>query len=412
MPKISRRMILFLLCVAGMALLPVQALADDAIDTDADVRLTISYAHDHAPISGAQFDLYYVASVDANANFTLVGDFRVYPVQVNGLNAEELKMLAETLSSYVDRDELTPLDSGSTNSQGDLFFPSSRSALKPGLYLVMGRALAKDGYTYRAEPFLVSLPKLNADTGAWDYKLIAEPKHTREENPPTPPDDSTVERRVLKIWKQDAESLRPQEVAIQLLKDGAIYDTVTLNAGNSWRYVWEKLPEYNEDGTKIVWRVTEDAVADDYKVLISQEGVTFTVVNTYAPGNTTRAVSKIWNDTDNESKRPQSVQVTLLKNGVVYDTQTLNAANGWKYTWNALPQYDENDQEITWTLHEASVSGYSSSVRQEGNVFLLTNTFKKQKLPQTGLLWWPVPLLTAAGLAFLIVGAQCRKKRS
>ena len=281
MPKISRRMILFLLCVAGMALLPVQALAVGAIDTDADVRLTISYAHDHAPISGAQFDLYYVASVDANANFTLVGDFRVYPVQVNGLNAEELKMLAETLSSYVDRDELTPLDSGSTNSQGDLFFPSSRSALKPGLYLVMGRALAKDGYTYRAEPFLVSLPKLNADTGARDYKLIAEPKHTREENPPTPPDDSTVERRVLKIWKQDAESLRPQEVAIQLLKDGAIYDTVTLNAGNSWRYVWEKLPEYNEDGTKIVWRVTEDAVADGYKVLISQEGVTFTVVGSF-----------------------------------------------------------------------------------------------------------------------------------
>ena len=128
MPKISRRMILFLLCVAGMVLLPVQALADDAIDTDADVRLTISYAHDHAPISGAQFDLYYVASVDANANFTLVGDFRVYPVQVNGLNAEELKMLAETLSAYADRDALKPLDSGLTDGQGALSFPSSQSA--------------------------------------------------------------------------------------------------------------------------------------------------------------------------------------------------------------------------------------------------------------------------------------------
>ena len=409
MPKISRQMILFLLC---MALLPVQALAAGAIDTDADVRLTISYAHDQTPISGAQFDLYYVASVDEGARFTLAGDFSAYPVRVDSLSAEAWKMLAETLSAYADRDALKPLDSGLTDGQGALSFPSSQSALKPGLYLVVGRALMQDGYTYRTEPFLVALPSLNADTDAWDYTVTAEPKHTREENPPTPPADSTVERRVLKIWKQDAESLRPQEVAIQLLKDGAIYDTVTLNAGNSWRYVWEKLPEYNEDGTKIVWRVTEDAVADGYKVLISQEGVTFTIVNTYAPGNTTRAVSKIWNDTDNESKRPQSVQVTLLKNGVVYDTQTLNAANGWKYTWNALPQYDENDQEITWTLHEASVSGYSSSVRQEGNVFLLTNTFKKQKLPQTGLLWWPVPLLTAAGLAFLIVGAQCRKKRS
>ena len=409
MPKISRQMILFLLC---MALLPVQALAAGAIDTDADVRLTISYAHDQTPISGAQFDLYYVASVDEGARFTLAGDFSAYPVRVDSLSAEAWKMLAETLSAYADRDALKPLDSGLTDGQGALSFPSSQSALKPGLYLVVGRALMQDGYTYRTEPFLVALPSLNADTDAWDYTVTAEPKHTREENPPTPPADSTVERRVLKIWKQDAESLRPQEVAIQLLKDGAIYDTVTLSAENSWRYVWEKLPEYNEDGSKIVWSVAEDAVADGYKVLVSQEGVTFTVSNTYAPGNTTRAVSKIWNDTGNESKRPQSIQVTLLKNGVDYDTQTLNEENGWKYTWNTLPQYNENDQEITWTLREASVSGYSSSVRQEGNVFLLTNTPNKPKLPQTGLLWWPVPLLTAAGLAFLIVGAQCRKKKS
>ena len=68
-----------------------------------------------------------------------------------------------------------------------------------------------------------------------------------------------MERRVLKIWKDDIPQSRPKEIVIQLLKDGVIYDTVTLNAVNNWRYTWEKLPAYNKDGSKIV---DEIAVAD------------------------------------------------------------------------------------------------------------------------------------------------------
>jgi len=41
------------------------------IDTDRDVRLTIEYRHDGEPVPSVPFDLYYAASVDADANFTL-----------------------------------------------------------------------------------------------------------------------------------------------------------------------------------------------------------------------------------------------------------------------------------------------------------------------------------------------------
>ena len=33
----------------------------------------------------------------------------------------------------------------------------------------------------------------------------------------------------------------------------------------------------------------------------------------------------------------------------------------------------------------------------------------KPKLPQTGQLWWPVPLLIAAGIAFILTGALRRR---
>ena len=278
------------------------------------------------------------------------------------------------------------------------------------MYLAVGRKLVKSGYTYTTEPVLVALPNLDRENNAWVYDVTATPKHTQTENPPAPP-EQTVERRVLKIWKDDIPQSRPKEIVIQLLKDGVIYDTVTLNAVNNWRYTWEKLPAYNKDGSKIVWSVVEKE-PEGYTVLIARDGVTFTVTNTYAPNKPmTRTVVKVWDDKGYENHRPKSVQVTLLQNGTTYETKTLSEANGWQYTWENLPRYDKSGKEITWTIRETTVSGYVSSIRQNGFTFVLTNTLNKQKLPQTGILWWPVPILVVAGFTFLITGTFSRKKK-
>ena len=404
-------LLLSIFCV--LVLLPTQALAAGAVDLNQNVTLTLQYEQDGSPISNVPFDLYYVAEVDEYAEFTLAGEFKDYPVQVNGLAADAWKTLAEMLKSYAEQDKLRALDCGETNDNGTLSFPNTQKNLKPGLYLVVGKTLTKDGYHYKTEPFLVALPNLDSDTNTWSYDVTAEPKHTREELPPSPSDD-TVSRKVIKVWKDDVESLRPQEVIIQLLKDGEVYDTVSLSEQNNWRHTWDELPKYNTDGAKVEWSVTEKAV-DDYTVLIEKNGITFTVTNTYAPETTDdtvkRIVTKIWEDKGYESRRPGSVQVTLLQNGTAYDTVTLNEANDWLYTWDALPQYSADGKECSWTIQETDVSGYVSSVNQNGCTFVLTNTLDKQKLPQTGMLWWPVPLLTVGGLCFLILGAVGRKKK-
>ena len=411
MRKLSNRVISCLLCLICMLpLSPVQVFAAGAIDVNKAVHLKIQYIHDKTPVSDVPFDLYYIASVDAYGEFTLAGDFQKYPVMVNGLSTDAWRTLAETLAVYADRDQLKPLDSGKTNAEGNLSFPNKQPSLKPGLYLAVGRKLVKSGYTYTTEPFLVALPNLDRENNAWVYDVTATPKHTQTENPPAPP-EQTVERRVLKIWKDDIPQSRPKEIVIQLLKDGVIYDTVTLNAVNNWRYTWEKLPAYNKDGSKIVWSVVEKE-PEGYTVLIARDGVTFIVTNTYAPDKPmTRTVVKVWDDKGYENHRPKSVQVTLLQNGMAYETKTLSEANGWQYTWENLPRYDKSGREITWTIRESAVSGYVSSTRQNGFTFVLTNTLDKQKLPQTGVLWWPVPILAAAGFAFLITGTFSRKKK-
>ena len=139
-----KRFFSFLLCLlCALALLPAAALAADTIDLDRDVRLTIQYVHDGAPVADVPFDLYYVASADENAGFTLTGDFQNYPVELNGLTAEEWRALADTLAVYAGRDQLYPLDSGKTNDVGYLGFPSLRSSLKPELPEIQQELLDK-----------------------------------------------------------------------------------------------------------------------------------------------------------------------------------------------------------------------------------------------------------------------------
>jgi putative collagen-binding protein len=199
-----------------------------------------------------------------------------------------------------------------------------------------------------------------------------------------------------------------------LVTTAQYYDTVRLNAKNNWRHTWKSLPKYHADGSAIEWRVTEQPLKR-YTVRISRDGNTFLVVNTYNPqspdeDSTTRTVIKRWDDAGYEQKRPDTITVTLLKDGTVYDTRTISRTDSWQYTWSGLPRYNPDGTEIVWTIQENAVPGYISSIRETGDTFILTNTPEHQKLPQTGLLWWPVPVLAAAGLLLLILGTLLKRK--
>ena len=66
---------------------------------------------------------------------------------------------------------------------------------------------------------------------------------------------------MLKVWEDgDQETTRPESVRVQLLRDGEVYDTVTLSAENGWRHTWEDLSK------QFVWQVIEEAeLVDEYE---------------------------------------------------------------------------------------------------------------------------------------------------
>ncbi len=125
---------------------------------------------------------------------------------------------------------------------------------------------------------------------------------------------------------------------------------------------------------------------------------------------------KVWAD-DSADDRPSSVTVDLMRGGTLYATVTLSAENDWRYQWDGL------DAAAQWSLTERPVEGYTVTVSRQGAAFVVTNTGASgsdspdtpdkpddTKLPQTGALWWPVPVLLAAGLALVLIG--CVRRRS
>ena len=325
----NNRIISIGMCLLGFLMLfSMHVSAASAVDTDKAVSLTIAYGHENTVISGAQFDLYYVADINIYAEFKLSGDFEKYPVEVNNLDSAAWKSLSETLAGYIERDKLIPLDSGKTDDRGILYFPAQQTKLRPGLYLVAGKQFCQGDYRYIPEPFLVSLPGINAGNNEWSYNVTVQPKYERE--PYSLSGDRTVDRKVIKIWKNDKEEFRPEEIQVSLLKDGKIYDNIILNSSKNWQYTWKALPEYNADGSKIEWKVVEKEPGS-YTVSVIQEGITFIVTNTYT--------SEDFPDN--------------------------------------LDDLDDGDH----------------------------------KLPQTGVRWWPAPLLAGGGLILLIIDAVLKRRK-
>ena len=124
-----------------------------------------------------------------------------------------------------------------------------------------------------------------------------------------------------------------------------------------------------------------------------------------------RKVIKIWDDKGFEAKRPKEIRVFLLRDGELFDTVILSSENNWRYTWKKL------DDDYRWTVAEESISGYSPKIEKEGITFVITNTFTEKtplpetpeepddpSLPQTGQLWWPVPVMAFLGLLFIATG--------
>jgi len=305
--------------LAACILLAGAALAVESMDTGREMRITVLFRDDGAALANAGFRLYRVADVDETGKATLVSPFNRYHVQLDAQGESDMAGVASALEGYILRDQIAPAYSGSTASTGTVEF-SDAGKMKQGLYIVLGDRYSANDAIYTIQPSIVRLPGWNEAEARWIYDVIINAKYE------TVPDSNTITRKVLKVWKNtEKDKNSPQEVIVHLLCDGKVHDTVRLNAENFWRHTWEELD------ASCHWTVVEEEL-ENYEVLVTREGITFVITNTYNP------------------KKPQP----------------------------------------TPTPPPENPSGDS-------------------KLPQTGQLWWPVPMLISIGLLLIVIGLLRRR---
>ena len=202
-----------------------------------------------------------------------------------------------------------------------------------------------------------------------------------------------------KVWDDadNQDGKRPASVKVKVKNGDTVVDELEVTAANDWKFESKALPKYAA-GQEIAYTVTEEAVAD-YQTKIDK----FTITNSYTPQSTEYAVTKVWDDADNQDgKRPASITVQLYRsvNGqepiaVAGKTLTLTAdnetaANTWKASFTNLPQFDKG-QEITYSVKEddATVAvlkekGYSPKV--EGQT--ITNSHTPEQVKVSGQKVW------------------------
>lgn len=335
-----------------------------------DGSLQLVCKSDDEIISGMKWNLFYAGSREGNG-FSVGGDFLDYKISFADISAEGLSDIASTLENYVILDRMKPLQSGITDSSGVLNF----TGLQKGLYLLCGRSVKIDKTTYVPIPFIVEIGRDNDGT---NQNHITYPKFFHF----SVLDQRDADYTVKKVWRND-ENQPPDtsvQITVEMYKNGEYDSTVILDESNDWTYTWI-------DKAHTDWRVKEINIPDDYTVIYRSNETQYAIVNTHK-----------------DFKFPPSGDITDITTSTTLTTTTTNTTD----INNNTDTTNNNITETTTILTSKSdISSESDTVPKQSTLITTTS----EKLPQTGQLWWPVPLLAGAGIIFISIGLRIRSRK-
>ena len=200
---------------------------------------------------------------------------------------------------------------------------------------------------------------------------------------------------VTKVWVGPQAS----SAKVTLFADGVEKDSVTLNATNGWAHTFTNLDKYN-NGTEIVYTVTEEPIANYDSVVTGDAATGFKVTNTNTE-KTSVDVTKTWVGTP-----AASVTIKLFADGTEKETVTLTAADNWTHTFANLDKYAADGHEIVYTVDETPVTDYIKAISGDAaNGFTITNTITgKVNIPVTKV--WVGPEASSAKVTLYADGVE------
>ena len=320
-----------------------------SLNQKGSISLTVLDKDSKEPMSGAVFRVYQIASAyeeNGGISYVYTDEFKSNGMEMGNFSDAYLPV---HLAVYAAANNIAYTEKA-TDSKGKVVFDN----LNCGAYLVVPTK-AENGYL-NPSPFIAVVPMKDEAQNKWIYNIDATPKIEGDK-------DEIGEKTYVSV-KKHWQSLEktPDSVTVSLIKDGVVVETVILSAANNWYHRWDDLDK------KHSWSVVETNVPEGYKVSYLTSEMTVIITNTA---------------TDYEE-----------------ETTTTPEEDTTTPTDPSSPDDDTTTPEDT-TTPDSDTTKPQGTTKPEGPT---ESTTKPEELIDTGMLNWPVPVFSIAGLLLFSIG--------
>ncbi len=356
------------------------------IDTEKKGTLKVYYKFaGYGEMADVNVHVYKIASFTNMGEFTMLEPFDSLGLDIQDMTSisthDQWKTITETLKTYVKNNDVKTYGDAVSGTDGF----ADLGSVDTGLYYGYSDPIEINGARYVYYDVIAPVPgPIMLDEygnsewdGTWQnasYDVITIPKResSRLEGDPE-------EFEIFKQWVDNgAADKRPASISVKIFCDGELFDTVELSNENNWQYKWK----YDKGHT---FTLEEQVSADDYKVSISQNETSYIIVNT-------RNTDKVRQDNPpvDVTKKPKIPAGNVSFFTVGGETHDVTPPAG----------------ETPPVVESGSVLG---AVRQL--IGELPSVLGARRLPQTGQLWWPIPVLAILGVVLVLHGIRSEKRR-
>ena len=251
------------------------------------------------PCAGIEVQLYHVANEGKNSKFILEDRFSQYPIGLTNKTKDEWAGQAKALETYIHRDNVEADYTKQTDSSGKVSFEQ----LPRGLYLVTAKVHEEDGYIYTSMPYFITIPGKTVN-GKRQYNVTTKAKYEIK-----PVSDTMVDYKIAKVWQDSNNKYqnRPENITVQLLRDGEVYQEVQLSEDNNWQYTW------NDLSSKYQWEAIEKKKTKGYIVSVSKEESSIVIKNIYWGDDFYEETTEKKPTTEKKHKKESSKETTTEK---------------------------------------------------------------------------------------------------
>jgi hypothetical protein len=218
------------------------------------ISVTLVEQKQHEPIVGAELSVYHIATVVQDTDGKLIYDYTDAFQHLDCPLTDAA--LATKLDAFVSQHAI-PSAKMTTNADG----AATCAQLPLGLYFIK-QTKAVDGFA-PCTPFVVTVP--TEQDGDYVYEVNATPKTEVEK---------LVSITIKKVWNTDKSTAAAKAVTVQLLKNGTVVKTATLNAQNNWQITYTNMPQSD------AYSIKEENVPKGFTATYKRAGNVFTVTNT------------------------------------------------------------------------------------------------------------------------------------